>query len=240
MPRITLELVQFSAQGINAAKQRQLSMRGKHIEVLENLGCTRDHYECLDMSDNQIMKINKFPPLTKIKTLLFSGNHIQRIVPDAFDELPNLESIVLTRNRIKNLVDLLPLAKCKKLERITLKENDICVHEHYKMFVVYLLRNTNLRIFDFQKIGDKEREKAIELFEKEQPGLFEQLAPVRLSREEEAAERRSKLTEAQQQRYFKLIQSAPDAQHIQVLQEKFDRGEAPPESFEDMKLEVVS
>lgn len=57
---------------------------------------------------------------------------------------------------------------------------------------------------------------------------------MRRSREEEAAERRKRLSPEQQQQYAKLIESATDAAHIQLLQEKFDRGEEPPENLDEL------
>lgn len=46
---------------------------------------TKDLFECLDFSDNNILKITVFPPLRRVKSLIFANNAIQRIAPEAFN-----------------------------------------------------------------------------------------------------------------------------------------------------------
>ncbi|CAD7930639.1 unnamed protein product [Amoebophrya sp. A25] len=238
--KITLDLVERSDQSVNPAKERQLTLRGNHVEVIENLGITKDQYECFDFSDNNLIKIHPFPALKRVRTLLFANNSIQRIAPEAFVRLPNLEAIVLTKNKIRDLVDLEPLAKCKKLQRLTLRENEICAGEYYRQFVIYLMRDTPLKILDFQKITQTEREEARQLFEEKDRHLFDRLAPTRLTREEEVNQRREMLSASQKLVYKKLLMSTTDAMELQILQEKFDRGEAPPDTLAELKVEVVS
>lgn len=234
MPRVTLELVERSPQCINAAKLRELSLRGNHIEVIENLGATKDMYECLDFSDNGILKVSALPSLKRLKTLLLCNNHIQRLALDAFEGCPNLESVVLTKNKLKSLADLLSLKGCKNLQRLTCRENEIATHEHYRSYVIYILRETKLRVLDFQKVTEKERVAAVHLFEASQPSLLGKIAPVRVSKEEEHAAKRAKLTPDQQLLYQKLIAGAQTAAEIGFLQTAFEKGEIPPESREGL------
>merc|ERR1711920_789935 len=108
---------------LNPAKQRQLLLRGFKIPTVENLGGTDDAYECIDLSDNDLIKLGNFPPLKRLHTLLLMGNRISRIAEDVFDPLPNLVSICLTNNKLEKLVDLEPLTRLKSLERLSLLEN---------------------------------------------------------------------------------------------------------------------
>lgn len=40
------------------------------MDVIENLGATGDHFECIDLSDNEIIKLNNFPPLSRLNSLV--------------------------------------------------------------------------------------------------------------------------------------------------------------------------
>ena len=57
MVRFNLDLIERSLQSVNAAGRRELTLRGNHIEVLENLGATKDLYEALDFTDNNLIKV---------------------------------------------------------------------------------------------------------------------------------------------------------------------------------------
>lgn len=238
MVRLTLELVERSDQSVNPAQLRQLTLRGNHIEALENLGVTKDHYECIDLSDNVIGKVVKFPRLQRLKSIIFANNHIQRINEDAFENVPALESVVLTKNKFRSFSDVRALAQIPKLERLVLRENEICAQEHYRLFLVYLLRNTKLRFLDFQKVTKTEKERAKKLFEEDDPELFERIAPLRVSKEEELSHARDRLTAEQKQRYHKLISETVDQATLDKLSGMFERGEAPPEDeAEAMEVE---
>merc|ERR1712025_1087775 len=101
--RLTLDLLQQAAQSLNPAQQRQLMLRGFKIPAIENLGGTNDAYECLDLSDNDLIKLGNFPPLKRLKVLLLTNNRISRIAEDCFDPIPNMVSIILTGNKLERL-----------------------------------------------------------------------------------------------------------------------------------------
>ncbi|CAJ1375361.1 unnamed protein product, partial [Effrenium voratum] len=123
--RLTLELLQQAPQSLNPAKHRQLLLRGYKIPAVENLGGTDDAYECLDLSDNDLIKLGNFPPLKRLRVLLLANNRISRIAPDCFDPLPQLVSLVLTGNKLEKLVDLEPITKLANLERLSLMDNPV-------------------------------------------------------------------------------------------------------------------
>ncbi|KAF8821815.1 putative small nuclear ribonucleoprotein polypeptide A' [Cardiosporidium cionae] len=169
--RLTIELIANSAQSINPTKDRMISIRGCKISVIENLGATQDHYDCIDLSDNDIIKLANLPPFRRLKTLILCNNRISRIAPDLAENLPYLNSLVLTNNKLERLIDLDPILKCKFLTHLSLSDNPVTfdspvlmglnilqlnvLTSHYRAYLIYHL--PNLRILDFKRIRDSER-----------------------------------------------------------------------------------
>ncbi|EAN33676.2 Leucine-rich repeat family protein [Theileria parva strain Muguga] len=91
---------------------RTLSLRGLRISVIANLGTTNDDYDSIDLSNNDIIKLENFPLLTRLKTLIVAGNRISKIANDISESLPNLTSLVLTNNSITSVSQLEPLFNC--------------------------------------------------------------------------------------------------------------------------------
>merc|ERR1711920_1099246 len=172
---------------LNPAKQRQLLLRGFKIPTVENLGGTDDAYECIDLSDNDLIKLENFPPLKRLHTLMFMSNRISRIAEDCFDPLPHLVSVCLTGNKLEKLVDLEPLTKLKCLERLSLLDNPVTKVKHYRPYMISKCSKT-LRILDFNRIKDKERKAAGLLFAGERgKKLLEEIAPARVVGQEPVA-----------------------------------------------------
>mmetsp|Transcript_120691 Transcript_120691/g.341277 ORF Transcript_120691/g.341277 Transcript_120691/m.341277 type:complete len:323 (+) Transcript_120691:104-1072(+) len=184
--RLTLELLQQAPQSLNPASMRQLQLRGFKIPAIENLGGTNDAYECLDLSDNDLIKLGNFPPLKRLHSLLLMNNRISRIAEDCFDPLPNIIAITLTGNKLEKLVDLEPLTKLKTLERLSLLDNPVTKVKHYRPYMINKCSKT-LRILDFTRIKDKERKAAGLLFAGERGRkLLEEIAPPRTSGTEQS------------------------------------------------------
>lgn len=49
---------------------------GYKIPVIENLGATLDQFDTVDFSDNDIRKLDGFPLLKRLKSLLLNNNRI--------------------------------------------------------------------------------------------------------------------------------------------------------------------
>jgi len=178
--RITLDLLQQASQTLNPANQRQILLRGLKIPNIENLGGTNDAYECIDLSDNNLIKLANFPPLKRLRTLLLMNNRISRLADDVFDPLPHLISVTLTGNKLEKLVDLEPLTKLKTLERLSLMENPVVKVKHYRPYMIIKCSKT-LRVLDFNRIKDKERKAAGLLFAHDRgKKLLEEIAPPRV------------------------------------------------------------
>jgi len=171
MVKLTSDLILQSAQYINPVRDRELSLRGYKIPVIENLGASMDQFDTIDLSDNDIRKLDGFPMLKRLKCLLLSNNRIVKCAEGLEENIPNLEMLILTNNQIQELGDIDPLASLKRLENLSLLKNQVTVKQHYRQYVIYKM--PQLRILDFKKIKMKEREESNELFKSKKGKLLE-------------------------------------------------------------------
>lgn len=162
MVRLTADLIWKSSHFFNAVKERELDLRGNKIAVIENLGATEDQFDTIDLSDNEIVKLENFPYLNRLGTLLLNSNRITRINPNIGEFLPKLHTLVLTNNRLVNLAEIDPLASLPKLKFLSLLDNNITKKPNYRLYVIHKLKF--LRVLDFKKVKQKEREEAKNLF----------------------------------------------------------------------------
>ncbi|XDV18627.1 hypothetical protein PO909_024279 [Leuciscus waleckii] len=162
MVKLTAELIEQAAQYTNPVRDRELDLRGYKIPVLENLGATLDQFDTVDLSDNEIRKLDGFPLLKRLKTLLMNNNRICRIGENMEQALPNLKELILTSNNIQELGDLDPLATVKSLTLLSLLRNPVTNKKHYRLYVINKI--PQIRVLDFQKVKLKERQEAEKMF----------------------------------------------------------------------------
>ncbi|KAK4486226.1 hypothetical protein RD792_008896 [Penstemon davidsonii] len=162
MVRITADLIWKSPHFFNALRERELDLRGNKISVIENIGATEDQFDTIDLSDNEIVKLENFPYLNRLGTLLLNNNRITRINPNLEEYLPKLHTLVLTNNRLTNLIEIDPLASLPKLQFLSLLDNNITKKPNYRLYVIHKLKS--LRVLDFRKVKQKERAEANKLF----------------------------------------------------------------------------
>ncbi|KAL2462770.1 U2 small nuclear ribonucleoprotein A' [Forsythia ovata] len=162
MVRLTADLIWKSPHFFNAIRERELDLRGNKIAVIENVGATEDQFDTIDLSDNEIVKLENFPFLNRLGTLLLNNNRITRINPNLGEFLPKLHTLVLTNNRLTNLVEIDPLASIPKLQFLSLLDNSITKKPNYRLYVIHKLNS--LRVLDFKKVKQKERMEANALF----------------------------------------------------------------------------
>ncbi|CAH9104663.1 unnamed protein product [Cuscuta europaea] len=162
MVRLTADLIWKSPHFFNAIRERELDLRGNKIPVIENLGATEDQFDTIDLSDNEIVKLENFPYLNRLGTLLLNSNRITRINPKIGEFLPKLHTLVLTNNRLTNLSEIDPLASLPKLQFLSLLDNNITKKPKYRLYVIHKLKF--LRLLDFRKVKQQERLEANNLF----------------------------------------------------------------------------
>lgn len=228
--RLTLDLLQQAPQSLNPAKQRQILLRGFKIPAIENLGGSNDAYECIDLSDNDLIKLGNFPPLKRLRVLLLTNNRISRVAADCFDPLPNVSSVVLTGNKLEKLVDLEPLTKLKNLERLSLVDNAVTKVKHYRPYMIHKCSKT-LRILDFQKVQDKERKAAALLFQGERgQKLIAEIAPPRTAGKDDEKQAETVKTGPSPEvieRIKKAIADAETIEEVTRLEKALKSGELP-------------
>ncbi|XP_068596549.1 U2 small nuclear ribonucleoprotein A' isoform X1 [Brachionichthys hirsutus] len=162
MVKLSAELIEQAAQYTNPVRDRELDLRGYKIPVLENLGATLDQFDTIDFSDNEVRKMDGFPLLKRLKTLLMNNNRICRLGENLEQSLPNLRELVLTSNNIQDLGDLDPLATVKTLNLLSLLRNPVTNKKHYRLYVISKM--PQIRVLDFQKVKLKERQEAEKMF----------------------------------------------------------------------------
>ncbi|XP_034021372.1 U2 small nuclear ribonucleoprotein A' isoform X2 [Thalassophryne amazonica] len=162
MVKLSVELIEQAAQYTNPVRDRELDLRGYKIPVLENLGATLDQFDTIDLSDNEVRKLEGFPLLRRLKTLLLNNNRICRIGENLEQSLPALRELVLTNNSIQDLGDLDPLASVKTLTLLSLLRNPVTNKKHYRLYVINKI--PQIRVLDFQKVKLKERQEAEKMF----------------------------------------------------------------------------
>lgn len=163
--KLTPELLTRSNSSLNHLGDRTLDLGGLKIPAIENLGVTRDQNDAIDFTDNDIRHLGNFPLLTQLKHLLLSNNLITRIDPRLAFSLPALHTLTLTNNSISDLAQLSHLSKCSRLEYLCLMGNPVAREKYYREFVICKL--PQVRVLDYQRIRDKERELAKQVMETE-------------------------------------------------------------------------
>uniref|UniRef100_A0A8D8MDG7 Probable U2 small nuclear ribonucleoprotein A' n=1 Tax=Cacopsylla melanoneura TaxID=428564 RepID=A0A8D8MDG7_9HEMI len=162
MVKLTADLIVQCMQYTNPVRDRELDLRGYKVPVIENMGATLDQFDTIDFSNNDIRKIDGFPLLKRLSCLFFNNNRIVRIAENLQENIPNLETLILTGNNIQELGDLDPLSTLPKLKTLCLLHNPVINRPHYRLYVAFKL--PQLKLLDFSKIKLKEREEAATLF----------------------------------------------------------------------------
>ena len=70
------------------------------------LSIWQDQFDTVDFSDNDIRKLEGFPYLRRLKTIIVNNNRICRIATNLEESIPNLEWLVLTNNALEELVSI--------------------------------------------------------------------------------------------------------------------------------------
>ncbi len=76
--RLTADMIARSPAFLNPLKDRELDLRGNKIAVIENLAATQDQFDSIDLSDNEIRKVECMAVLPRLSTLLLNNNRISR------------------------------------------------------------------------------------------------------------------------------------------------------------------
>ncbi len=141
--RLSADIISKSEQRSNPLGEREIILRGLAIPAIEHLGATRDLFDTIDFCDNRIVRLENFPRLLRLSSLLLSGNSIESIdAKNLLKNVPNITNLVLTNNRIGGLHEIGHIAdSCKKLEFLTLTGNPVTselAHSEQINFIIML------------------------------------------------------------------------------------------------------
>ncbi|KAL5369640.1 putative U2 small nuclear ribonucleoprotein A' LRR repeat-containing protein [Cryptosporidium parvum] len=155
-------LTQLSTIFLNKINESySFNIRNSKIKAFDNTGILKDQFECIDLSDNSISSLSYISNLNRLSTFIACNNEIEYIESGFTKSLPNLESLVLTNNQIKNIESISAIFFLRNLKRLSLVNNPITKIPNYKTILIGML--PNLIYLDFQKINKVDRN-ASELF----------------------------------------------------------------------------
>lgn len=129
--------------------------------MIENLAVTRDQYDCIDLTGNELRRLDNFPRLTRLRTLFASGNSISSFQLGSC--LPNLEMLVLNDNPIGDIAVLEDLRGLRYLRYLSLIDCPVARTPGYRLSVIGML--PQLRALDFERITMAERRQAASITE---------------------------------------------------------------------------
>ena len=101
--RLTADMIARSPAFFNACREREIDLRGNKIAVIENLAATQNQFDSIDLSDNEIRKLESMARLPRVTMLLLSNNRISRVDENVGQAFPKLEHLVLTNNHFATL-----------------------------------------------------------------------------------------------------------------------------------------
>lgn len=116
----------------------------------------------IDLTDNDIKKLDNFPIMWRLNTLLVSNNSISRISTSVGEHLPRLQALILSNNRISHLFEIDHISRIQSLEVLSLLENPVVMRPNYRLYAIF--RIPSLKCLDFNKVTRQEREDATKLF----------------------------------------------------------------------------
>jgi U2 small nuclear ribonucleoprotein A' len=232
MVRITAELISQAPQFLNPLHDREIDLRGNKIPTIENMGATLDQFDTIDLSDNDITRLDGFPLLKRLKTFIINNNRIHKIAWNLAQSLPRVEELILTNNNVCDFSDIDAIANLRTLTRLSLMRNPVSMKLRYREYVIHKL--PNLKLLDFRKVKLKERQAAERLFSGEEGArLRERLAgkpkilPPGESLEPPSTRSAAGLTPDQIARIKEAIQNASSLQEARRLEAQLQSGIIP-------------
>jgi U2 small nuclear ribonucleoprotein A' len=172
----------------------------------------------LDLSDNEIKKLDNFPVMNRLTTLMVCNNYIAR-VGKLGESLVSLKSLVLTNNRIASLSEIDNIATITTLEHLVLLENSVVDTQHYRLYVIH--RIPSLRSLDFRKVERAEREAARKFFKgSDGKEMIGEIAKVSAAVSEASRPAPAALTDDQKAQVRAAIEAATTKEEIDLIEKQ--------------------
>ena len=87
--------------------------------------------------------------LTSISLCLLS----RRIGETLHEQVPNVQTVLLTNNSLQELADLDPLGSLPRLTTLSLIGNPVVMRQHYRLYAIFKI--PHLRVLDFRRVKQK-------------------------------------------------------------------------------------
>lgn len=125
--RLSAELLNSVEQRPNPLGERELVLRGLGIPTIEHLGATMNAFDTIDFTDNRLSRLENFPRLLRISSIMLAGNLVESIdVKNVKTNIPNITSLSLENNRISTLHEISNIGNaCPKLTFLSLIGNPV-------------------------------------------------------------------------------------------------------------------
>lgn len=125
--RLSAELIGSSEQRTNPLGEREIVLRGLAIPTIEHLGVTRDAFDTIDFTDNRLGRLENFPRLLRLSSLLAASNLIESLDhSNLAKNVSQLQYLELSYNQISSLLEISNLGKaCTKLEFLNMTGNPV-------------------------------------------------------------------------------------------------------------------
>ena len=235
--RLTADLIERSAAFTNTLGDRELDLRSNKIPTIENLIASRDLFDTIDLTDNEIKRLENFPKLERLSTLLLSNNLISKIDNEFFSpkQLPGLATLILTNNRILDFGDLEGLKVFSEtLRHLSLLDNPVTKKPHYRYFIISKL--TKLKTLDFKRVRPVEVEAALKMFPADGSKTFDIDQADEIIQEDRPRKRgKLALSDEQIESIKKAIKSAKTLAEVNRLEKILQAGHIP----DDFDLKLV-
>ncbi|KAM0930849.1 hypothetical protein ACQ4PT_000743 [Festuca glaucescens] len=132
------------------------------IFMLADVGITPDQIDTIDLSDNEIVKLEGFPYMSHFGTLLINNNRIAQINANLGEFLPMMHTLALMNNRLATLSEIDHLASLPKLQSLNLLDNTVTKQPDYRLYVIHKLKH--LRLLDLKNVEQQESSAAAQKF----------------------------------------------------------------------------
>ena len=132
---------------------------------------TQDQFDIIDLSDNEIKKLDNFPLMKRLNALLINNNYISRIAVNIGDYLPSLTALILTNNKVTLLSEIDHLSSLRKIETLSFLDNPVSMRANYRLYAIHRL--PSLKMLDYRKVSQKERQESKAFFESAAGKAFE-------------------------------------------------------------------
>ncbi|KAL7539799.1 hypothetical protein ACHAXR_009616 [Thalassiosira sp. AJA248-18] len=158
--RLSANILQSAEQRTNPLGQREILLRSLAIPAIEHLSVTRDQFDTIDLSNNHLTRLENLPKLERLTTLYLGGNGVNYVDGKNLKRnCPGLDTVILSGNGVKgwNVIGDLGVG-CPKLEFLSLVGNPVTRRQHYRLYTIHKI--PTLKVLDFQKVKQSERERA--------------------------------------------------------------------------------